>query len=214
MATNEIEENMGESTELVQIGDQEMVSTKAIEPKAPQGISQEEDQEIKDRAMALVAQLVDASGGREMELADGITSIGVQSQRKAGAELDLLKGRMGEILSGNGPGAQISKELVNLRITLDQISPSQVGKAGLAGRFAGKVPFIGGTAQRTLRKIAIRYEPVSRQVAFIETNLRDGKALLARDNVELRKLYEQVEEQQLPIRKNAYMAELVMQHLD
>jgi uncharacterized protein YaaN involved in tellurite resistance len=31
--------------------------------------------------------------------------------------------------------------------------------------------------------------------------------------VELRKLYEQVEEQQLPIRKNAYMAEVVMQQL-
>ena len=51
-------------------------------------------------------------------------------------------------------------------------------------------------------------------MASIETRLRDGKALLARDNFELRKLYEQVEEQQLPIRKNAYLAELVMQHLD
>ena len=38
--------------------------------------------------------------------------------------------------------------------------------------------------------------------------------MLARDKVELRKLYEQVEEQQQPIGKNAYLAELVMQHLD
>ena len=75
------------------------------------------------------------------------------------------------------------------------------------------MPIVGGTAQKTLRKIAIRYEPVSRQVAFIETKLQDGKAMLARDNVELRKLYQQVEDQQLPIRRNAYMGELVMQHL-
>ena len=38
--------------------------------------------------------------------------------------------------------------------------------------------------------------------------------MLARDNIELRKLYEQVETQQLPIQKNAYMGELVMQQLD
>ena len=128
--------------------------------------------------------------------------------------MDLLKGRMGAMLSGDGPESQISKELVDLRITLEQINPSQVGRSGMAGRVVGKVPLFGGAARRTLQKIAIRYEPVSRQVALIENRLRDGKALLVRDNVELRKLYEQVEEQQLPIRKNAYLAELVMQHLD
>ena len=37
---------------------------------------------------------------------------------------------------------------------------------------------------------------------------------LVQDNVELRKLYEQVEEQQLPVQKNAYLGELVMQHLN
>jgi len=204
---------MEEIEEWVQVGDRMVVSPKTIEPKAPVGLSEEEDQLINDRALALVDELLDASGSREMELADGITSIGIQSQRKAGSELDLLKGRMGEILSGNGPGSQISKELVELRVTLDQINPHVVGKIGLAGKVVGKVPFVGGSARKTLQKIAIRYEPVSRQVAFIETKLQDGKAVLARDNVELRKLYEQVEEQQLPIRKNAYMAELVMQQL-
>jgi len=212
--TTDTQEEMEEIEELVQVGDRMVVSPKTIEPKAPVGLSEEEDQLINDRALALVDELLDASGSREMELADGITSIGVQSQRKAGAELDLLKGRMGEILSGNGPGSQISKELVELRVTLDQINPHMVGKIGLAGKVVGKVPFVGGSARKTLQKIAIRYEPVSRQVAFIETKLQDGKAVLARDNVELRKLYEQVEEQQLPIRKNAYMAELVMQNLE
>ena len=45
----------------------------------------------------------------------------------------------------------------------------------------------------------VRYEPVSKQVSMIETRLRDGRAMLTRDNVEMRKLYEQVESQQLPI---------------
>ena len=37
--------------------------------------------------------------------------------------------------------------------------------------------------------------------------------MLTKDNVEMRKLYEQVEAQQLPIQKNAYLGELVMQDL-
>ena len=128
MTTHNTQEEMGETTELVQIGDRLVVSPKAIEPKPPQGLSEDEDQEINDRALALVDELVEASGSREMELSDGLTNLGVRSQRKAGTELDLLKGRMSEMLSGNGPGSQISKELIDLRLTLDQSMLAQAVK--------------------------------------------------------------------------------------
>ena len=213
MVISERPEDLDRSTKVLPDGDQGMVPSEVKEPTPPPGLSEEERQQLKERALALVDQLVESSGSREMELADSITSLGIQSQRRAGTELDLLKGRMGEILSQDGPGAQISRELVELRVTLEQINPHQAGNTWIAARFLGKVPFLGNTALRTLERIAIRYEPVSRQVSLIETWLRDGRAVLARDNVELRKLYEQVEEQQLPIRKNAYMAELVMQQL-
>ncbi len=213
MVIEEQPKEMGKSKALMPAGSPEIGPSDVKEPTPPQGLSGEEQQQLKERALGLVDQLVESSGSREMELADSITSLGIQSQRRAGTELDLLKGRMGEILSGDGPGAQISRELVGLRVTLDQINPHQVGKTWSAGRLLGRVPLLGNTALRTLEKIAIRYEPVSRQVSLIETRLRDGRAVLARDNVELRKLYEQVEEQQLPIRKNAYMAEVVMQQL-
>ena len=158
-------------------------------------------------------ELAEAGGSREMEWADSITSLGVQAQRRAGTELELLRGRVGEMLAGGGSGNEISKDLVELRMTLNQINPHEVGKGGLARRVFGKVPFAGGTALKALERIAVRYEPVSKQVSLIETRLREGRTMLVRDNVELRKLYEQVEEQQLPIRKNAYLGELVMQHL-
>lgn len=38
--------------------------------------------------------------------------------------------------------------------------------------------------------------------------------MLTRDNVELRKLYEQVEAQRLPIQRNIYLGELLLQQLD
>jgi uncharacterized protein YaaN involved in tellurite resistance len=69
-------------------------------------------------------------------------------------------------------------------------------------------------ALRVLEKIALRYESVSRQIAVIETRLREGRMMLSRDNIELRKLYEQVEVQQMPIQKNVYLGELIMQQLD
>ena len=48
---------------------------------------------------------------------------------------------------------------------------------------------------------------------MIETRLTEGRRMLARDNIELRKLYEGVEAQQAPIEKNIYLGELLMQEL-
>ena len=179
----------------------------------PQGLSDQEEQELTSRAQALVDGLSGAAGSQEMQLADSIGSLGVRAQRLAAAELDLLRSRIGETLAGGGSGDEIAKNLVELRTTLNQINPHEVGKAGLARRALAWVPFVGGAVQKALERIAVRYEPVSAQVSLIETRLQEGRAMLVRDNVELRKLYEQVEEQQMPIEKNAYLGELVMQGL-
>jgi uncharacterized protein YaaN involved in tellurite resistance len=120
------------------------------------------------------------------------------------------------MLAGGGTGEQMAKELTAVRVALNQINPSELSKPSLWQRIFGAIPFIGkfSPALSILEKIAIRYEPVSKQVNVIETRLREGRTMLGRDNVELRKLYEQVEAQQVPIQKNAYLGELVMQDLD
>jgi uncharacterized protein YaaN involved in tellurite resistance len=208
---NQLAENMG----LVPEGSQEMVPVEIREPLAPQGISEEETQELRIRASDLVRQLEGASGSKELELIDSVTNLGIQTQRTAGAELDLTRGRVGDMLTQGGPGAEISKNLVELRLTLKQINPHELSEPGFMRRVFGVIPFIGKLtpAVRVLEKIAIRYEPVSRQAAVIETRLREGRMMLSRDNIELRKLYEQVEEQQLPVQKNAYLGELMIQQI-
>jgi uncharacterized protein YaaN involved in tellurite resistance len=60
----------------------------------------------------------------------------------------------------------------------------------------------------------MRYETVSRQVQVIEIRLGEGRRMLARDNVELRKLYEQMEAQLPLVQKSAYFGELLMAELD
>jgi uncharacterized protein YaaN involved in tellurite resistance len=203
---------IGESEEEMSLipMDGETLPVEIPEPVPPQGATEAEMEELRARAVDLIQRLGQASGSAELELADRVTHLGIQAQRKAGGQLDLLRVRVRDMISQGGPGAAISNDLVDLRLALKQINPHELGRSGVLGRlFGGSPPIL-----RTLEKIAVRYEPVSRQVAIIETKLREGRALLARDNIELRKLYEQVEAQQLVIRKNIYLGELIMQELD
>ena len=181
----------------------------------PEGITEEEALELRERAASLVNQLEEARGSKALALIDRVTAVGTQSQRRAGTELDLLKARMADLLTQDGSGAEISKDLVELRLVLNEINPNELSKPGFLRRIFGFLPFIGKfpSLLRILERIAIRYETVSRQVQIVETKLREGRSMLRRDNIELRKLYEQVEVQQLPIRKSAYMGIHLMQHL-
>lgn len=185
------------------------------EPVSPQGLADSEDESLRERAATLVRQIATAEGAQEMGLIDSITHLGNQTQTRASSELDLLRTRVGEMLSQEGVGGEIAQGLVDLRFELDRISPDSVGSAGPLRSLVSVLPFISKTASplKVLQKIAIRYEPVSRQIEEIETRLRNGRMVLTRDNVELRQLYEHVEQQRLPVQKNAYLGELVMDEL-
>ena len=216
MVTEERPEGEQESTALDPILSQELAPAEVVEPTAPKGLDENESQELKTRALALVSELGEASGSRELELTDGITSLGLQAQRAAGGELDLLRTRVGDMLGQEGASGKIADDLIGLRVALNQINPHELREASGIRKIFSFIPFIDKftPALKVLEKIAIRYEPVSKQVSMIETQLREGRQMLARDNVELRKLYEQVESQQLPIQKNAFLGELVMQQLN
>ena len=186
------------------------------EPTAPKGMSDDEAQRVQSQAIQLVTQLGDATGGEELELLDNAANVGVQVQRSAAGQLDLLKTRMGTFLNEDGPSKDIAEGLRDLRLSLNEINAHELTQPGVRSRVFGGIPFLGArynSVTRALNKIALRYEPASLQVAVIETKLRDGRALLVRDNVELRKLYEDVEAQQLPIQRSAYLGELLMAHL-
>ena len=216
MVTEERPEPQDEAQTPTLPGAQEILpAVQAGGPLAPKNVSELEIRELQNRAHTLVTELGQASGSRELELTDNIGNVGMQAQRAAGAELELLRTRMGAMLTQDGPGSQIAKDLVDLRGTLNQINPHELSQASGLRKALGRVPMIGKSTpvMKVLERIAVRYEPVSKQVTMIETKLREGRQMLVRDNVELRMLYEQVESQQGPIQKNAYMGELVMQQL-
>ena len=186
------------------------------EPAVPKALSDDEVQRVRSQAIGLVNQLEDAAGSKELEVLDDITNAGLQAQRNAAGQLELLKTRIGSLLNEGGTSAEIADGLRDLRVTLSQINPHEMTQPGIGQRLFGALPFVKrpyNPVVRALSKIAIRYEPVSRQVAHIENSLREGQMLLARDNLELRKLYEDVESQQHPIQRNAYLGELMAQRL-
>jgi len=210
MAMEDRPDQEEESRALSPIDSQEIAPVEVKEPDVPKGITEKEEEELRIRSTELVKKLEEASGSQEMELVDSITSLGLQAQRSAAADLELLRPRVGDMLSKGGTGEKITKDLVDMRLALNQINPHELSEKGLLKRIVGKIaPFL-----KALEKIAIRYEAVSKQVTIIETRLREGRRMLTKDNVELRKLYEQVEAKQLPIQRNAYLGELIMQQLD
>lgn len=181
----------------------------------PSGMSADEIEQAKRQARELVSGLRDSAGSRQLAVVDEITSTGVQAQRNAGRQLELAKTRLGTFLSEGGASKEIATGMVDLRVALNRIDPN-LSRRGLWGRTVAAMPFLHGRNNpivRALEKIALRFEPVSKQVTIIESRLREGRALLARDNVELRKLYEDVEAQQELIQRTAYLGELLIQEL-
>ena len=204
------EDRLEDSLSLVALEAEERVPPEIVEPAPPVGLPEAKVAELKGRAAALIRQLEGAGGSKELALVDSVTHLGIQAQRKAGAKLDLFRGRVGDMVTQGGAGAEISKDLVELRLALRRIDPHELRQPGFLRRVLGQLtPVLS-----VLEKIALRYESVSRQVTAVETRLREGRMMLSRDNIELRKLYEQIEAQQLPIKKNAYLGELVMQEID
>lgn len=208
-------ENELETAVMETVTDDE-TSALVSEPTTPTNLSQDEIAEIQAQAIELVNQIGDATGSVEMKVLDKVANIGMDAQRATRTDLELLKSRMGDILDQGGTGKEIASGLQDLRSALKEISPEQVTHRSLISRAIGAVPLISSKYNpvvRALSKVAVRYEPVSAQVTAIETKLLDGRALLVRDNLELRKLYEDVEAQQLNIQKNAYLGELLVKEL-
>ena len=215
MVTEEQPGDPLENQALDSVETQDLAPVEVKEPVPPLRVGQEELRGLQSKALALVTELGEATGSKELELSDSITTLGSQAQRTAGGELDLLRARIGDMLGQEGPSGDIASDLVDLRFALNQINPHELRQPSGIRKALSFIPFVSKfpTPLKVLEKVAIRYEPVSKQVTMIETKLREGRSMLARDNVELRKLYEQVESQQLPIQKNAYLGELVMQQL-
>ncbi len=185
-------------------------------PEPPQGLSEAEAAALRQLAAELARKLETASGSEELEAVDSVANLGIQAQRSAASELDLLRSRVGDMVTKDGAGGAIVKEMTDLRLTLSKISPQPTERRGVLAKVlsGGPLGLRSSAARGFLERIAVRYEPVSRQIVIIESRLRDGRVALARDNIELRKLYESVESKHDAVLRNVYLGEQLMQALE
>ena len=125
----------------------------------PPGVTPEEAAAYQQEARAIAAELAQARGSREMEVADSMSNLGLQTQRRAGAELALLRGRVGEMMAQEGAGSEIAKDLVSLRVALRQIDPNELSKQNPMQKALGFLPGVGRlTPLQILERISARYE--------------------------------------------------------
>ena len=213
--TNElVEERTGRATDGLE--EIEILPAGTSDAPVPKNMSDEEAARLRREASELVEQLAEVSGSKELELLDNITNEGLVARRRAASQMGLLNTSLGSFLEAGGTSKEIANGLRDLRLTLNAINPQELTEHGIRDRFVRVLPFGGrhNPLVRRLNKIALRYEPAMRQAAEIELKLQDGRALLVRDNVELRQIYEEIEAQQLSVQRNAYIGELLMQRLD
>lgn len=179
-------------------------------PAPPRSMSIDEVDDARRQAAELALGVRESRGSKQLAVLDEVTSVGMVSQRNAGRQLELVKTRLAVFLNEGGASKSVATDLIGLRVALDRINPN-LERSGLFSRTIGALPFLRNSAMvRSLTKIALRYEPVSQQITVIESKLREGRSLLARDNVELRRLYEDVENQQEVIENQAFLGELLL----
>ena len=183
-------------------------------PVPPATMTADEVDLARRQATEMVRELRESTGARQMAVIDEVTSVGLHSQRNAGRQLELVKTRLSTLLDGGAAGSEVATDLVDLRNALDRINPV-TEQQSLWARTVGVLPFMRDNVMvRALKRIALRYETVSTQITVIETRLRDGRSLLARDNVELRRLYEDVEAQQDAVSRQQFLGELLLRELE
>jgi uncharacterized protein YaaN involved in tellurite resistance len=184
------------------------------ESAPPRSMTGAEVEQAQARAVELVDGIRQADGSRQMALLDELTSMGSTTQRNAGRQLQLVTGRLSTFSSGGHAAKAISDDLVELRTVLDDIDPHREGR-GILQRTVARIPGLRNRfVMRALTKVAVRHETVARQVTAIEQRLGGARQVLVRDNVELRQLYEDVEAQREVVNRQAFLCDLVLEHLD
>ena len=77
----------------------------------------------RSQAAELVRGVRESTGSRQLAVIDEVTSVGLQSQRNAGAAARAGQDPAGTFLDEGGASKEIATGMVDLRVALDRIDP-------------------------------------------------------------------------------------------
>lgn len=141
--------------------------------------------ELDRRAEEAVARLMGANPEdveKRTEARDSVETLGVELQKKAAAQSEMLKRPLADLSRRGEEGGPVAKAIIDLKLQVEELDPGKLDlQPGWFSRALGKLPGVGSPLKRYFTK----FESSQTVIAAIIRSLEQGRDQLARDNVTL-----------------------------
>jgi uncharacterized protein YaaN involved in tellurite resistance len=138
-----------------------------------------DDDPLKSQADEVAKRLVAIPEDRYDDARAAIDAAGGRAMQVASHQSDMLKGKLGPLMSKSEEGGPVAQALIALRDQVSELDPSGVNfTPGAVSRFFGSVPIIGNSVRRYFN----RFETGQGAINSVIKSLENGKTMLQNDN--------------------------------
>lgn len=179
---------------------------KEITAVKPNDLIESEEQNIVSRRDEHYKDIVESEGGPMMELR--LNKIGQEAMKVANNAKTLMQTKVGDLLNNMEGNSPVANELVNLRTTMDEISPHSLTNSTafkLMPEFLKKM---------MLKNYISKFQTNQDHIEAIFNGLREGKDTLLEKMIELDEQYKQLKEADKAVRNDIYLGELLWEKLN
>jgi uncharacterized protein YaaN involved in tellurite resistance len=194
-----------------------VVTSTEIKPAvAPDTLTLEQRADINKHADDIIAKFLAAKGSDSLTIQDSIVNVGVQDQKTVSSSVALLQDRIGTVF--NSPektdlDKSVSEDMTKLQTTLERVNPKDIQKQQMY-RWVYIIPFFGNRIVRALKQASTNGMTMKEFIDHLQASLQAGETGLRRDNADLKVIFETLEQKQVIIQSDAYLAETIMNKLD
>jgi uncharacterized protein YaaN involved in tellurite resistance len=193
----------------------ELIKVESKSPERPDGLTDEQVESLKSKAVETVNALVNAKGSEALTISDQLTSLGIRDQKNVAQNISLLQERIGKVFYSDNKTSvteNMAKDISELQGVLTKINPKDIQKEGYY-RFIRIFPFFGDWLVNVLRTSANRRMTLKEFVDHLQVSLETGETMIRQDNAQLKVMYEDIEKMQKLIATDAYFAEMAIEEL-
>ena len=166
--------------------------------KAPKWAKAIDISSMKDKSLALIANVKEKAGPGLMRTIDGI---GEGSQKSMRSANDLMSKSVDSLLKGLDGKSPTGEKLLELRTAMDDLNPHSVSNAW----YFNWMP--KGLKRKAVSRFIHKYQPMQKHVTGILDGLRAGKDDLLETSIDLEHQYDEIMEAQKQIQSDIYVGE-------
>lgn len=148
-------------------------------------VDEKEKSELDQKATEYVTKLMDfelSETDKQQATKAAIEGFGLELQKQSANQSAMLKRPLKEISRRGEDGGDVSKGLIDLKVTVEDLDPASFDfEPGFVTRTLGFLPFIGTPLKRYFSK----FESAETVINAIISSLEKGRDQLKRDNITL-----------------------------